>query len=150
MRVLVQRVSQASVHVGGKVHAAIAQGLLVFIGVESTDVEEDANWLAHKVVSLRIFSDSNGTMNLSINEVKGQVLVVSQFTLHAKTKKGSRPSYIRAANAEIAIPLYELFIDRLQHDVEGSVKAGVFGADMKVSLINDGPVTIWIDSRSKE
>ncbi len=150
MRVLVQRVSQASVHVGGKVHASISQGLLVFVGIETADVDEDANWLVHKVVALRIFSDMDGTMNLSLNEVKGQVLVISQFTLHAKTKKGNRPSYIKAANPEIAIPLYEYFIDRLQHEVQGSVKAGVFGADMKVGLVNDGPVTIWLDSKSKE
>ncbi len=150
MRVLVQRVSQASVAIGGKMHSSVEHGLFVLLGIEESDSRDDASWLAHKVASLRIFADKEGIMNLSVNEIKGQVLVISQFTLHAKTKKGSRPSYIRAAHPDTAIPLYEYFIDCMQHEVRGAVRAGVFGADMKVSLINEGPVTIWIDSKAKE
>jgi D-tyrosyl-tRNA(Tyr) deacylase len=150
MRVLAQRVSQASVTIAGKLHASVENGMLVFVGIEETDTNDDAAWLAHKIASLRIFDDKEGIMNLSVNEIKGQVLVISQFTLHAKTKKGSRPSYIRAAHPDIAVPLYEYFIDCMQNEVLGSVKAGVFGAEMKVSLVNEGPVTIWIDSKAKE
>jgi D-tyrosyl-tRNA(Tyr) deacylase len=150
MRALVQRVSEAAVVVEGKVHASIGPGLLVFLGIEHEDTKEDAEWIAKKLSSLRIFDDSEGVMNLSVNDSNGQALVISQFTLHAKTKKGSRPSYIRAANPDLAIPLYEYFIDCMHDAVKRSVRSGVFGAHMKVSLVNDGPVTIWIDSRQKE
>jgi D-tyrosyl-tRNA(Tyr) deacylase len=150
MRVLVQRVSEAAVSIEGKKHASIGQGLLVFLGVESSDEQEDAIWLARKISTLRIFDDGMQMMNLSANEIKAQVLVISQFTLHAKTKKGNRPSYIRAANPDHAIPLYEFFIDCLHDNIKGSVRSGVFGATMKVSLVNEGPVTIWIDSKTKE
>jgi D-tyrosyl-tRNA(Tyr) deacylase len=150
MRLLVQRVSEASVTIGGRQHAAIGAGLLLLLGIETTDDRTDAEWLAAKVAALRIFGDSQGVMNLSVNDVKGQVLLISQFTLHAKTKKGNRPSYIRAAHPDVAIPLYEYMVDRLQHEVHGKVATGVFGADMKVALINDGPVTIWIDTKAKE
>lgn len=150
MRALVQRVSEAAVAVEGKVHASIGPGLLLFLGIEHEDTKEDAAWIAKKVSTLRIFDDADGVMNLSVNDVGGQALVISQFTLHAKTKKGSRPSYIRAANPDHAIPLYELFIDCMHDAVKRSVRSGVFGAHMKVSLVNDGPVTIWIDSRQKE
>jgi D-tyrosyl-tRNA(Tyr) deacylase len=150
MRVVIQRVSEASVRIQGKEHSSIKHGVLLFLGIESEDSIEDARWLARKIASLRIFPDRDGVMNLNINEVKGQALVISQFTLHAKTKKGSRPSYIRAAKPDIAIPLYEDFIDALHLEVQGAVRSGVFGADMKVSLVNDGPVTILIDTANKE
>lgn len=150
MRAVIQRVSEASVAIGGKQHAAVGLGLLVLLGVEEGDDREDAVWLSRKIASLRIFEDPDGLMNLSLNEVKGQVLIISQFTLHAKTKKGSRPSYIRAAHPDQAIPLYEDFIDAMQVDATGMVRSGIFGADMQVRLINDGPVTIIIDSKNKD
>ncbi len=150
MRALVQRVSEASVTIAGKKHASIGQGLLVFLGIESADEQDDALWLARKISSLRIFDDGMQMMNLSANEIKAQVLVISQFTLHAKTKKGNRPSFIRAANPDHAIPLYEYFIDCLHDHINGSVRAGIFGATMKVTLVNEGPVTIWIDSKTRE
>ncbi len=149
MRVLVQRVSEASVKIDGEVHGAIDQGLLLLIGIENDDTEEDANWISQKIVNLRIFSDEEGKMNLSSADIEGEFLVISQFTLHASTKKGNRPSYIKAARPETAIPLYEYFIAQLKK-FDHKVETGVFGADMKVSLINDGPVTIWIDSKNKE
>ncbi len=149
MRVLIQRVSEASVKIEGKVHGSIEQGLLVLVGVEHDDTQEDANWLSQKLINLRIFSDDEGKMNLSSSDIKGEFLVISQFTLHASLKKGNRPSYIKAARPETAIPLYEYFVERLKA-TDHKVETGIFGADMKVSLINDGPVTIWIDSKNKE
>ncbi|GGH67298.1 MAG: D-tyrosyl-tRNA(Tyr) deacylase [Bacteroidetes bacterium] len=150
MRVLLQRVNEASVTIDGNVHSSIEKGMLILLGVEEDDTEEDANWLCSKLAKLRIYPDSEGVMNRSIVEVGGDFLVVSQFTLHASYKKGNRPSYIRAARPEKATALYEYFLDRLWHDTDRPVKSGVFGADMKVSLINDGPVTIWMDSKNKE
>ena len=150
MRVLIQRVLQASVVIDAKEHAAIRQGLLVLLGIEHTDTKEDIDWLCRKLISLRVYSDADGKMNLDIKQVNGDILLVSQFTLHASTVKGNRPSYIRAARPEQAIPLYEQFINELSILLEKPVKTGVFGADMKVSLINDGPVTIWMDSKQRE
>ena len=149
MRILVQRVSEASVKIDNKIHGAIEQGLLLLVGIEHEDTEEDAKWVSQKIVNLRIFSDEAGKMNLSSSEIEGDFLVISQFTLHASTKKGNRPSYIKAARPEKAIPLYEYFIKELKL-LDHKVETGIFGADMKVSLINDGPVTIWIDSKNKE
>jgi D-tyrosyl-tRNA(Tyr) deacylase len=150
MRVVIQRVKEASVKTGGKLHAAVAEGLLVLLGIEGEDTTDDSEWLTRKISQLRIFSDAEGVMNLSVNDIGGDILVVSQFTLHAKTKKGNRPSYVRAASPEIAIPLYEDFLERLQEKITGSVRSGVFGAKMEVALINDGPVTILIDTKRKE
>ncbi len=150
MRTVIQRVSKASVTIDGREHAAIGKGLLVLLGIEHEDGPEDVEWLVKKVVQLRIFNDAGGVMNLSVNEVDGEVLVVSQFTLHARTKKGNRPSYVRAAPPEKAIPLYELFIEKLRQRTVGVVRTGVFGATMQVALVNDGPVTILIDTRNKE
>ena len=149
MRVVLQRVSDACVHIDGKKHAAIEQGVLILLGIEDSDTNEDADWLASKISGLRIFNDKAGKMNLSVHEVKGNYLVISQFTLHASTKKGNRPSYIRAARPETAIPLYEYFIDTLAKVSGRLVLSGVFGADMQVQLINDGPVTIIIDTKNK-
>ena len=150
MRILIQRVSEASVTIEESVHGKIATGLLLLLGVEPNDTEEDADWLVRKVSSLRIFNDEDGVMNLSATDIKGEYLVISQFTLHASTKKGNRPSYIKAARPEQAIPLYEYFIQQLDAVTETKVQKGIFGADMKVGLINDGPVTIWIDSKNRE
>ena len=150
MRAVIQRVIQASVIIEGKVHAAIADGLLVFLGIEDTDNIEDIEWLSSKIVSLRIFNDSNGVMNISIKEINGSILMISQFTLHASTRKGNRPSYIRASKPEIAIPLYEKMIQQLSKELGKIIKTGIFGADMKVELLNDGPVTIVIDTKNKE
>lgn len=150
MRAVIQRVSQASVAVDGTEKNRIGWGLLIFLGIEHDDTPEDAEWLSKKIASLRIFSDEAGLMNLSVQDIQGELLVISQFTLHASTKKGNRPSFVRAARPEHAIPLYETFVRLLEHDAGRPVKTGVFGADMKVSLLNDGPVTIWIDSRSRE
>ncbi|MDB2362313.1 D-aminoacyl-tRNA deacylase [Flavobacteriales bacterium] len=150
MRVVIQRVSKASVSIGEEIYSQIQQGLLILLGIENNDTVEDVEWLSNKIANLRIFSDENGQMNKSILDVKGQVLVVSQFTLHAKTKKGNRPSFTEAARPEIAIPLYETFIKRLSLDAQQEVQTGKFGADMQVSLCNDGPVTILIDSKNKE
>jgi D-tyrosyl-tRNA(Tyr) deacylase len=150
MRVLIQRVSRASVAVSEEVVAAIQQGLLILVGVEERDARSDAEWLAVKLSKLRIFADEAGQMNRSIQEIDGELLVVSQFTLHASTKKGNRPSYIRAARPEHAIPLYEYFVEVLQKEAIRPVQTGRFGADMEVSLVNDGPVTIWIDSQQRE
>ncbi|NLT04592.1 MAG: D-tyrosyl-tRNA(Tyr) deacylase [Bacteroidales bacterium] len=150
MRLLLQRVREASVRVNDQIISQINQGLLVFVGIEEADNEEDASWLAKKTISMRLFSDEKGLMNLSLEDVNGSLLVVSQFTLHALTKKGNRPSFIKAAPPEKAIPLYTEFMDQLASIVgKEKVKAGQFGADMQVSLINDGPVTIWIDSKQK-
>lgn len=150
MRVVVQRVSQASVTVDGAVTGAIRQGLLVFLGIEESDGEEDLIWLSSKIVNMRIFDDKDGVMNISLKEVAGDILLISQFTLHASTKKGNRPSYIRAAKADKAMPLYEKMIEQLQSDLGKKIATGIFGADMKVSLTNDGPVTIIMDSKNKE
>ena len=150
MRVVIQRVSEASVSIGEEIYSQIQQGLLILLGIENNDTAEDVKWLSNKIANLRIFSDENGQMNKSILDVKGQVLVVSQFTLHAKTKKGNRPSFIEAARPETAIPLYETFIKRLSLDVQQEVQTGKFGANMQVSLCNDGPVTIIIDSKNRE
>lgn len=150
MRIIIQRVSEASVKINQKIKGKIGVGLLVFTGFEESDTFEDIEWLAGKIVRLRIFNDENGVMNLSVQEVKGEILLISQFTLHASTKKGNRPSYIRAAKPEIAIPLYERFIIQLEKESGKKIQTGEFGADMKVSLINDGPLTIEIDTKNKE
>lgn len=150
MRVVIQRVSKASVEVQNECKAKISKGLLVLVGIEEADTLEDAVWLAKKIVNLRIFNDSQGVMNLSVKDVDGEVLVVSQFTLHALTKKGNRPSYIKAAKPELAIPLYEAFQNEIVKELGKQIQSGVFGANMQVMLINDGPVTIIIDTKAKE
>ena len=150
MRALIQRSLNASVSIAGTVTGSITHGLVVLLGVEHEDTPEDALWLAGKVVQMRIFSDAEGKMNLSVKDIAGGLLVVSQFTLHASTKKGNRPSFIRAARPEQAIPLYEQFIREFETDTGRTVERGIFGADMKLALINDGPVTIVIDSRARE
>ena len=150
MRIVVQRVSRASVEVEEQVKGSIGRGLLVLVGIEEADTGEDVEWIAGKIVQLRIFPDEQGVMNKSCIETGGEILLISQFTLHALTKKGNRPSYIRAARPEIAIPIYEHLIQALTNLLGKSIATGVFGADMQVSLINDGPVTIWIDSKNKE
>lgn len=150
MKVVIQRVSCASVTIDSKVVADIQKGLLVLVGIEDADNQEDINWLTAKIANIRIFEDENEVMNLSVKDVDGDVIVVSQFTLHANTKKGNRPSYIKASKPEVAIPLYENFVQQLQKELDKKVQTGVFGADMKVGLINDGPVTIVIDSKNKE
>lgn len=150
MRVVIQRVSQASVAIEQKTKGAIDHGMLILLGIEESDSQADIEWLTNKIISLRIFDDEQGVMNLSVNQVKGSVLLISQFTLHASTKKGARPSYIRAAHPSIAIPLYEQFIQNLNALLDTQIETGEFGANMQVSLINDGPVTILIDSKNKE
>ena len=150
MKAVIQRVTSAAVHVDNKVIAQIEHGLLVLIGIETADNADDIVWLTSKIANLRIFNDENHVMNLSLKDVNGDVIVVSQFTLHAATKKGNRPSYIKAAKPEIAVPLYESFVSQLEIETSKKVQTGIFGADMKVSLINDGPVTIVIDSKNKE
>lgn len=150
MRVVIQRVSEASVKIDGVVKGEINQGMMILLGIEHDDSEEDIDWLVAKLSGLRIFNDAEGKMNVSIREIKGSFLVVSQFTLHASTRKGNRPSYVRAARPELAIPMYELFIERLRKSSGLEVQTGEFGADMKVTLINDGPVTILIDSKTRE
>lgn len=150
MKVVLQRVSDASVTVGGHVHSSIGYGLLVLLGITHDDVQEDIAWLVKKIVGLRIFNDADGVMNLDIRQVDGDVLVVSQFTLMASTKKGNRPSYIKAAVENIALPLYKQFLEQLRIALGKEIPAGVFGADMKVKLTNDGPVTIIMDSKNKE
>lgn len=149
MRVVIQRVSQASVTIENKVNAEIGLGLLILLGIEEEDSQDDIDWLCGKVSRLRIFNDENGVMNRSLLEVEGDAIVVSQFTLHASTKKGNRPSYIKAAKPETAIPLYQKFVQQLEKELGRKVGTGEFGADMKVQLINDGPVTILIDSKNK-
>ncbi len=150
MRVVIQRVRQASVEIDAKLFSNIENGLLILLGIEETDNEEDINWLCGKIARLRVFDDAEGVMNLSAVDIAGELLVVSQFTLHASTKKGNRPSYIKAARPETAIPLYEKFVEILKSETGLGVKTGSFGAMMQVSLVNDGPVTILIDSKQKE
>lgn len=150
MRVLIQKVSEASVTVEGNNVAQIAQGLLVLLGIEDADTNEDIDWLTRKIVQLRIFLDENGVMNRSVLDEAGEIIVVSQFTLHAMTKKGNRPSYIKASKPDFAVPMYEQFCKQLSSELGKPVQTGIFGADMKVALINDGPVTIWIDSKNRE
>jgi D-tyrosyl-tRNA(Tyr) deacylase len=150
MRALLQRVAKAKVVVDGKVHNEIGKGLLILLGVEFEDTEEDARWLCGKIAKMRLFPDQDGVMNLSVQEVGGEFLVISQFTLHASTKKGNRPSYYKASKPHHSEPLYEYFMEHLWMESDLPVKGGKFGADMKVHLVNDGPVTIWIDSKNKE
>lgn len=150
MRLVIQRVSEASVVIDGSVKASIGWGLLLLLGVEESDTQEDILWLCGKTSKLRIFNDAAGLMNLSVQDIKGEILVVSQFTLHASTKKGNRPSFIRAAKPDFAIPVYEAFVKALEQETGLPVKTGEFGADMKVRLLNDGPVTIIIDSKTRE
>ena len=150
MRAVIQRVTQASVVINNIEKAAIANGLLVLIGIEDTDTAEDIIWLSGKIVNLRIFNDATGVMNESVKEQGGDILLVSQFTLHASTKKGNRPSYIRASKPPVAVPLYEQFVQQIQTDLGKAIYTGEFGADMKVSLLNDGPVTIVMDTKNKE
>ena len=150
MKAVIQRVSQSSVTINNEIVAQIQQGLLVLVGIEDADNQEDINWLTSKIANLRIFADENEIMNLSLKDIDGEMIVVSQFTLHALTKKGNRPSYIKASKPEIAIPLYESFIQQMEIELGKKVQTGQFGADMKVSLVNDGPVTIIIDTKNKE
>lgn len=150
MRVVIQRASEASVVIDGKIHGEINRGLVVLLGIEADDTRDDIDWLVRKIIGLRIFNDEDGKMNFSIQDLGGEFLVISQFTLHASTKKGNRPSYIKAARPEVAIPLYEEFVQILRKESGLKVDTGSFGADMKVQLINDGPVTIWIDSKNRE
>lgn len=150
MRVVVQRVLQSSVAINNEIVAQIQKGLLVLVGIEEADSKDDIDWLTTKIVNLRIFEDENSVMNLSLKDINGEVIVVSQFTLHAATKKGNRPSYIKAAKPDVAIPLYETFVIQMELELGKKVQIGQFGADMKVSLVNDGPVTIIIDSKNKE
>ena len=150
MKVVIQRVSSASVTIDNKIVADIQKGLLVLVGIEDADTQEDINWLVGKIVNLRIFDDANHVMNLSVKDIDGDIIVVSQFTLHASTKKGNRPSYLKASKPEVAIPLYENFVERLEIELAKKVQTGIFGADMKVLLLNDGPVTITIDSKNRE
>lgn len=150
MRALIQRVSQASVTINEQVKTKIYQGLLIFLGIEESDNHDDIDWLCKKIAQLRIFDDNHGVMNLSIQDIDGELLVISQFTLHARTKKGNRPSYIKAARPEIAIPLYEKFINTMSNFIKEEIQTGEFGAMMQVSLTNDGPVTIIIDTKNKE
>ena len=150
MRVVIQRVKEASVTIDAHIKSAITEGLLILVGVEEADTLENAKWLAAKIVNLRIFGDENGLMNRSVLDIQGEMLVVSQFTLHASTKKGNRPSFIRAAKPDFAVPMYEQFVAELEKISQLKVLTGEFGADMKVALLNDGPVTIFIDSKNKE
>lgn len=150
MKIVIQRVSQASVTINGEKVAEINQGLVVLLGIEDSDSNEDIKWLSGKIVNLRIFNDENDVMNCSVKDVNADIALVSQFTLHASTKKGNRPSYIKASKHEFAIPMYEKFIQQLEVDLGKKIQTGQFGADMKVALINDGPVTIVIDSKNKE
>ena len=150
MRAVIQRVKKASVTIDNQLFSEIGKGFLILLGIEAEDTKDDINWLAGKIARLRVFSDENEAMNLSVSDVNGECLVVSQFTLHASTKKGNRPSFIKAASPEIAIPLYEAFLHQLEKETNKKVKKGEFGAMMDVALINDGPVTIWIDSKSRE
>ena len=150
MRVLIQRVKKASVTVDGEVISLINKGLLVFVGICEEDNHEDIDWLTKKIANIRLFDDENGVMNLSVKDIDGEILAVSQFTLMASTKKGNRPSYIKAAKPDISIPLYEEFCTEMEIAADRTIKRGIFGADMKVELINDGPVTIYIDSKNRE
>ena len=150
MKAVIQRVSNASVSIEKKLKSEINTGLLLLVGIEESDNKEDIDWLSSKIVQLRIFDDEKGVMNLSVKDINGEILVISQFTLHAKVKKGNRPSYIQSAKPEIAIPLYNQFIKKLSYDLGKDIKTGEFGANMQVELINDGPVTILIDTKNKE
>jgi D-tyrosyl-tRNA(Tyr) deacylase len=150
MRAVIQRVTRASVTIDSKVHSAIEEGLLVLFGIEDADTDEDIEWLSGKIVNLRIFNDNDGVMNICVKETGGNILLISQFTLHASTKKGNRPSYIKASKPDIAVALYEKMIQQLSVDLGKEIRSGIFGADMKVELLNDGPVTIVIDSKNKE
>lgn len=150
MKVVLQRVSSASVTVDGNKTADIQKGLLVLVGIEDGDTQEDIDWLVGKIIKMRIFGDENDVMNCSVQDIDGDIIVVSQFTLHASTKKGNRPSYIKASKPEFAIPMYENFVKSLEKEFNKKVQTGIFGADMKVSLLNDGPVTILIDSKNRE
>ncbi len=150
MRAVIQRVSEASVTVDEKITGSIKNGLLVLLGIEDADSTEDIEWLSSKIINIRIFNDANGVMNISLKDINGDILLVSQFTLHASTKKGNRPSYIRASKPGVAIPLYEQMITQLEKDINKKIQTGTFGADMKVQLLNDGPVTIIIDTKNKE
>jgi D-tyrosyl-tRNA(Tyr) deacylase len=150
VRAAIQRVSEASVTIDSLITSSIAKGLLVLVGIEDADEEDDINWLSNKIVNLRIFDDEHKVPNISVKDINGEILVVSQFTLHASTKKGNRPSYMRASKAETAIPLYEKFVAQLSEDLGKKIQTGIFGADMKVALVNDGPVTIIIDSKNRE
>ncbi len=150
MRVVIQRVKNAAVEIRNKNHSSVGQGLLIFLGIENDDNEDDISWLCKKIIQLRIFDDNDGVMNLSVTDVDGEILIISQFTLHAKTKKGNRPSYIKAARPDVAIPVYEKFVEKLGFYLEKEIKTGEFGALMQVSLVNDGPVTIIIDSKNKD
>ena len=147
---MIQRVSRASVSISGKVKSSIGKGFLILVGVEESDTESDAEWLVRKVVGLRVFDDEKGVMNLNIGQVGGDILVVSQFTLFASTRKGNRPSWLRAARHDISVPLYEFFCRRIEEETDRTIGTGEFGADMKVELVNDGPVTICIDTKNKE
>lgn len=149
MKVVIQRVASASVEIEKKIHSEIAGGMLVFVGIEEADNLEDIEWLSGKITNLRIFDDENGVMNLSVKDINGELLVISQFTLHARVKKGNRPSYVDAAKPEISIPLYNKFVNQLGTDSGLKIKTGIFGAEMRISLINDGPVTINIDSKNR-
>ncbi|MFC6264389.1 D-aminoacyl-tRNA deacylase [Flavobacterium panici] len=150
MKIVLQRVSEASVTVDGQKTADIQKGLLVLVGIEDADTQEDIDWLAGKIIKMRIFGDENDVMNCSVQDIDGEIIVVSQFTLHASTKKGNRPSYIKASKPEFAIPMYENFVKALEKEFDKKIQTGIFGADMKVSLLNDGPVTILIDSKNRE
>ena len=150
MRAVIQRVSEANVKVDGEITGSIQNGLLVLVGIEDTDTTEDIQWLSGKIVNMRIFNDADGVMNRSVKDVDGEILLVSQFTLHASTKKGNRPSYSRASKGDFAIPMYERMIEQLSADLGKQIQTGIFGADMKVSLLNDGPVTIVMDTKAKE
>lgn len=150
MRIVIQRVSEAAVRVDGQITGSIGNGLLVLMGVENADTIEDIEWMSNKIVNIRLFNDADGVMNLSVKEIGGDILLVSQFTLHASTKKGNRPSYIKASKGDFAIPMYEKMIQQLTSDLGKPIQTGTFGADMKVSLLNDGPVTIVMDSKNKE
>ena len=150
MRAVIQRVTEASVTVDGKITGEIENGLLVLLGIEDNDTMEDIQWLSGKIINLRIFNDENGVMNISVKDVNGDILLVSQFTLHASTKKGNRPSYIKASKPDFAVPVYEKMLQQLETDLGKKIYSGIFGADMKVRLLNDGPVTIVIDTKNKE
>ena len=150
MKAVIQRVTKASVTIEGKINGQIGNGLLVLMGIEDADTDDDIDWLSSKIVNLRIFNDDKGVMNISVKDLAGDILLISQFTLHASTKKGNRPSYIKASKPEIAIPIYEKMITQLSIDLDKKIQTGIFGADMKVELLNDGPVTIVIDTKNKE
>jgi len=150
MKAVIQRVTKASVTIEGKINGQIGNGLLVLIGIEDADTDDDIDWLSSKIVNLRIFNDDKGVMNISVKDIAGDILLISQFTLHASTKKGNRPSYVKASKPEIAIPIYEKMITQLSIDLDKKIQTGIFGADMKVELLNDGPVTIVIDTKNKE